>query len=85
MTHFSWKHHKKRTADRWLVRAACLARGNIDFQIAHPNLVKELLNDTIVDKIETKKWINKKLEKTFRFAEIPRPSVVVKRYNRFVQ
>ncbi len=67
-----------------LVRYKCLARANPDFQIAHPELVKELMNDQIANKVETKKFIKRICDKRKKYGEIPKPSLVIKRYNRVV-
>ncbi len=63
-------------------RCGSLAISNPDFKIQHPQLVKELLNKSIQNKVETKQYIAKMVEKRFKYAQIPRPSVIIKRYSR---
>ncbi len=84
MMGFSWKHHFDQQEARLLQRLTSLARVNPDFQVAHPELVKELSSKMIVNKIETKRYIQKKLKKSRKYSEVPKPSVIIKRLNRVV-
>jgi len=78
-----WKIQKDRVAPKLMERYTSLAKGgNPDFIANHPNLVKELLNDDIKNKIETKKYIEKKIERDFKYGHVPKPSVIIKRLNR---
>ncbi len=79
---FSWKHQFEIREKRLMVRMKSLARSNPDFKIAHPELVKELLNDNMANKVETKKFILKKTERIDKFGKVPKPSVIIKRFNR---
>ncbi len=81
---FSWKHCIERTEQHWMEKLACLSNSNPDFRAQHPEIVKEMLNESIKNKVETKKFILKKMEKAQRYSEIPKPSVVIKRLNRVV-
>jgi len=84
MTHFSWHHAKKKAKEDYFRRLCCYAKSNPDFISQHPNLVKELLNDQLTNKVETKKYINQKFDKIEKYGTIPKPSVVIKRMNRVV-
>ncbi len=84
MVGFSWENHKKKTEERMLVRLESLARVNPDFKVVHPELVKELLNKAMINKVETKKYIQKILLKKFKYGEVPKPSIIIKRLNRVV-
>ncbi len=81
---FSWANQKIKTKKHMLQRMKQLANHNPDFAIKHPELVKELLNKSLSNKPETIKYINKKVGKSFKYGETPKPSVVIKRYNRNV-
>ncbi len=81
---FSWKNQKLKTELHLLQRYTSLATANSDFAIQHPELVKELLNKSLSNKVETKKFIKDKLGKKFKYGEIPKPSVIIKRMNRVV-
>ncbi len=63
-------------------RMKSLARSNPDFKIVHPELVKELLNDSLANKVETRKFIQKKNERADKYGKIPKDSVIIKRFNR---
>ncbi len=63
-------------------RVQKLATSNPDFRSQHPELVKELLNKQISNKVETKKYLDKLMDKKFKYSERPKPSVIIKRYNR---
>ncbi len=79
---FSWKSAKERVPAKMLQRYGQLARCN---PTALPvNLVKELLNDSIKKKVETEMYINKKVEKNFKYGKVPKPSIEIKRMNRVV-
>ncbi len=79
---FSWKHHSEIREKKLLFRMKSLARSNPDFKIAHPELVKELLNDGMANKVETKKFIRSKNERADKYGKVPKPSVIIKRFNR---
>ncbi len=78
-----WKIQKDRVAPHLMQRYTSLAKGgNTDFIASHSNLVKELLNDEIKNKVETKKYIEQKTARNFKYGHVPKPSVVIKRLNR---
>ncbi len=81
---FSWKQAIDRVPIDLLKRYKCMARANPDFQVQHPELVKELMNNNIQNKVETLKFIKRKCDKTKKYGDVPKPSVVIKRYNRVV-
>ncbi len=81
---FSWHDEIAKRPAKLLVRFKSLAISNPDFKVQHPNLVKELLNDQISNKIETKKKIKDICDKGCKYGKVPGPSVVIKRYNRVV-
>ncbi len=79
---FSWKHQYEKQEVMLLRRYTSLANSNPDFRIKHPNLVKELLNKSINNKVETKKYIKDKVIKQRNYARTPKDSVVIARFNR---
>ncbi len=81
---FSWKRSKERAKIHYFARMKSLARNNPDFKVRHPELVKELLNDSIKVKVESQKFLDRKFEKVFKYGETPKPSVIIKRLNRNV-
>ncbi len=81
---FSWKHYRDKAPKEMLRRYRAMALNNPDFAVNHPELKKELLNDSIVNKVETKKYIQKCCDKSAKYAAVPKPSVIIKRYNRVV-
>ncbi len=81
---FSWKQAKIKSKVHYFARMQSLAHCNPDFAVQHPELTKELLNDNIKIKSESKKYLDKKFDKLFKYGEVPKPSVVIKRYNRLV-
>jgi len=79
---FSWKKAIAREEEHQLYRISRLCHCNSDFQIAHPNLVKEAnTNSTMV---ERKKFVKELMAKRVKYAKVPQPSVIIKRYNRVV-
>ncbi len=81
---FSWANSIARAKKAKLVRYEMLAIHNKDFQVQHPELVKELTNKLSTNRTETKKLINKEFDKRTHNKKHPPPSVVIKRYNRSV-
>ncbi len=79
---FSWLNHIKKTETKLTLRTLQLLVINPDFKIKHPELVRELEagNSTV----ELKKYVKKIVEKRSKLAKVPKPSVIVKRYNRVV-
>ncbi len=81
---FSWANAKAKARQKLEYRVGKLAIHNPDFKIAHPELVKETLNKSITNKVETKKYVVKIMDKKQKYASPPPPSIVPKRYNRSV-
>ncbi len=81
---FSWKHRIEETEKHWMDKIACQSHSNPDFRAQHPDIVKEMLNESIKNKVETKKFIAKKMQSAKNYAQVPKPSVIIKRYNRVV-
>ncbi len=79
---FSWKQQKINAEKHLLYRYGIEAKTNPDFRIAHPELSREA--ETGNTNVELKKFIAKKIEKQFKYGEVPKPSTVIKRYNRVV-
>lgn len=79
---FSWSNAKLKAREKFQYRCEKLATSNPDFKLAHPELVKELLNKSIQNKVETKKYCQKVMDRKQKYASMPPPSVVIKRYNR---
>ncbi len=77
-----WAIQKEKTRKHLLARYTSLASANHDFGVQHPNLKKEILNKSIQNKVELKKFINDMLDKKFKYAQLPKDSVVIKRFNR---
>ncbi len=51
---FSWVNAKLKAREKFEYRVSKLAKSNPDFKVAHPELVKEILNKSITNKVETK-------------------------------
>ncbi len=81
---FSWANPIIKAREKKYSRCLLLAIHNKDFQVSHPDLVKEITNKSIQNNVETKKYVNKIMDKKLKYAERPKPSVVIKRYNRIV-
>ncbi len=77
---FSWANHQIKTENRLLRRITQLAKVNPDFQVSHPELVKEVSANTT--SVERKKFVDKLVRKKRKYGAVPKPSVIVKRYNR---
>ncbi len=60
----------------------CKDSDNPDFKAKHPELAKELMTKSIENKVETRKYVDKIMDKKLRYAEKPKASVIIKRYNR---
>lgn len=78
---FSWRNSKIKAKAKKYERLVHDA-DNPDFKSQHPELSKELMNKSIINKVETKKYLDKIMDKKFKYAERPKPSVIIKRYNR---
>ncbi len=81
---FSWKHALERAEKSQLKRYKSLATCNQEWVANHVNLAKELNNESNTTKVETKKYIREEIAKRFKYGETPKPSVIIKRYNRSV-
>ncbi len=77
---FSWKMALERAELHQLDRLDKLCHCNPDFQVAHPNLVKEANTNTTT--VERKKFVKELMAKRLKYARVPKPSVIIKRYNR---
>ncbi len=80
---FSWANSKIEARQKLQYRCEkdC---DNPDFKAKHPELSKELMNKSIINKVETKKYVQKIMDRKQNYASRPKPSVVIKRYNRSV-
>jgi len=79
---FSWQQDKINARKKQMARAMSLAHCNPDWIAQHPNLAKELLNDSIKVKVETQKYVDQKVDRSLKYGTVPKPSVIIKRYNR---
>ncbi len=79
---FSWKNQIAKREKKLLYRVEKLAIVNPDFKAAHPELVREL--ETGVTRVEIKKYVKKIMDKSMKYGQVPKPSVIVKRMNRVV-
>ncbi len=75
---------KKRRKELLLLRYTHMATANPEWAARNPNLAKELINKSVANKVETKKYIDKETAIKFKYGEIPKPSIIIKRYNRVV-
>lgn len=78
---FSWQERKK-LARETMYRRCVQDCDNPDFKAKHPELAKELMTKSIINKVETLKYVNKIMDKKLHFSEKPKSTVVPKRYNR---
>ncbi len=81
---FSWRDQKEKTGKKLYQRCIQLASCNEQWGIQHPELKKEILNKAVIKKVELQKFIDKQLELKFKYGEIPKSTIVPKRYNRVV-
>ncbi len=80
---FSWSNHKKKAEIKLLYRVNKMSKDmDGDFRKDHPELAKEAGTGTT--NVEAKKFVNKILAKKFKYAQMPKPSVIIKRMNRVV-
>ncbi len=77
---FSWKMALARAELHQEERIDKLCHCNLDFQVAHPNLVKEATANAT--HVERKKFVKELMAKRLKYARVPKPSVIIKRYNR---
>ncbi len=77
---FSWENNKKKSEIKLLYRNKILVKTNPDFRMAHPELAKE--SETGNTDVEIKKFTNKQIARRIKYAQVPKPSLIVKRLNR---
>ncbi len=80
---FSWTNHKIKARSKMLYRCE-MDCDNPDFKNKHPELSKELMNPLNTNHTETKKYVQREMDKKQKYGEKPKPSVIIKRYNRIV-
>ncbi len=78
---FSWLEAKKLARDT-AYRRCVQDCDNPDFKAKHPELSKEIMTKSILINVETHKYVDKMMDKKQKYSERPKPSVIIKRYNR---
>ncbi len=81
---FSWQHQYLKIPKKLTQRYNSLITGNPEWVVKHPNLAKEFLNKSITNKIEMKKFVDEQVLLRTKYGKVPKPSVIIKRYNRVV-
>ncbi len=82
---FSWENQIRKLLEKQMYRCERLVKGgNVDFVTRYPELARELLDDSIKVKVQTKKYVVRIIERNLKYGKIPKPSVIVKRMNRVV-
>ncbi len=82
MTAFSWANQKIKAREKALYRVTKLVKSNPDFRSKYPELAREVEKGNSL--VESKKYVDKKVDRKLKYGEIPKPSIIIKRPNRVV-